>query len=134
MTSISPAAQKKLRGAMERLLAGTPQRTDGRLTKTNLAAEAGLSRATMNRATEILKEWNQQVTGRAPRVAGLHEAQEDNHQLRQTIVALRARNADLEKQAQAAATVIAELDAQLQAAREHHTGPTPLRGSSSTRH
>jgi len=45
----------------DRLLAGRPQRTDGRLIKDNLWKEAGLSRATMNRAVRILAEWNCRV-------------------------------------------------------------------------
>jgi hypothetical protein len=55
---VSPSAAKRLRDAMDRLLAGRPQRTDGRLIKDNLWKEAGLSRATMNRAARILAEWN----------------------------------------------------------------------------
>ncbi|MGW0770070.1 hypothetical protein [Streptomyces sp. NPDC002676] len=43
---------------MTRLLAGQPQRTDGALTKENLAREAGVSHATVHRATTILAEWN----------------------------------------------------------------------------
>jgi hypothetical protein len=43
MTSVSPATEMKLRDAMQRLLAGKPQRTDGRLTKTDLHLEAGVS-------------------------------------------------------------------------------------------
>ncbi len=37
---VSPATETKLRAAMQRLLDGTPQRTDGALTKENLAREA----------------------------------------------------------------------------------------------
>jgi hypothetical protein len=58
---VSPSAAKRLRDAMDRLLAGRPQRTDGRLIKDNLWKEAGLSRATMNRAARILAEWNCRV-------------------------------------------------------------------------
>ena len=58
---MSPRAAKRLREAMDRLLAGRPQRTDGRLIKDNLWKEAGLSRATMNRAARILAEWNTRV-------------------------------------------------------------------------
>lgn len=58
---VSPGAAKRLRDAMDRLLAGRPQRTDGRLNKDNLWKEAGLSRATMNRAVRILAEWNRRV-------------------------------------------------------------------------
>jgi hypothetical protein len=59
---VSPSAAKRLRDAMDRLLVGRPQRTDGRLIKDNLWKEAGLSRATMNRAVRILAEWNCGVT------------------------------------------------------------------------
>jgi hypothetical protein len=45
---VSPRAAKRLRDAMDRLLAGRPQRTDGRLLKENLWKEAEVSRATMN--------------------------------------------------------------------------------------
>ena len=58
---VSPRAAKRLRDAMDRLLAGRPQRTNGRLIKDNLWKEADLSRATMNRATRILVEWNSRV-------------------------------------------------------------------------
>ncbi len=58
---VSPRAAKRLRDAMDRLLAGRPQRTDGRLIKDNLWKEASLSRATMNRADQILAEWNSRV-------------------------------------------------------------------------
>ena len=69
---VSPRAAKCLREAMDRLLAGRPQRTDGRLIKDNLWKEAGLSRATMNRAVRILAEWNCRVAecdGFTPREA-----------------------------------------------------------------
>ena len=69
---VSPRAAKQLRDAMDRLLAGRPQRTDGRLIKDNLWKEADLSRATMNRAVQILAEWNRRVAecdGFTPREA-----------------------------------------------------------------
>jgi hypothetical protein len=42
-------------------LTGAARHTDGQLTKQNLWKEAGVSRATMNRAHTILAEWNDQV-------------------------------------------------------------------------
>ena len=69
---VSRRAAKRLRDAMDRLLAGRPQRTDGRLIKDNLWKEAGLSRATMNRAVQILAEWDSRVAecgGFTPREA-----------------------------------------------------------------
>lgn len=42
---------------MARLLDGRPERTDGALTVSNLAREAGVSRATANRAVDLLAEF-----------------------------------------------------------------------------
>jgi hypothetical protein len=58
---VSPATETKLRQAMERLLNGDPQHTDGALTKENLAREAAVSHATVHRAETVLSEWNDRV-------------------------------------------------------------------------
>jgi hypothetical protein len=58
---VSAGTAKLLRNAMDRLLAGRPQRTDGRLIKDNLWKEADVSRATMNRATRVMSEWDARV-------------------------------------------------------------------------
>jgi hypothetical protein len=50
---------------MGRLFTGQPTRTDGKLTKKKLWREAGVGRATMNRATAVLAEWDNRV-GRSP--------------------------------------------------------------------
>lgn len=59
---VSPRTAAALHEAMERLLAGRPQRTDGRLVKDNLWKEAGVSRATMNRAHRVMADWDTRVT------------------------------------------------------------------------
>lgn len=116
-TGISLATEHKLRDAMGRLLAGLATRTDGKLTKTNLAREAGVSRATVNRATAIMTEWDTIVADRRPRSPDLARLEGKVQSLQATVTDLRARNAALQAQNQAAATVIAELHAQLQTAR-----------------
>ncbi|OLT34620.1 hypothetical protein [Mycobacteroides abscessus] len=129
MTAVSPATEKKLRDAMQRLLAGQPKRTDGRLTKTNLHVEAGVSRATMNRAEAVIADWNAAVgTQAAPRDAQIIELQEAVSTLKQTIVTLRQRNTELERKNQAAVTLTAELHTQLRAVRgdEPQGTVTPL--------
>jgi chromosome segregation ATPase len=129
MTAVSPATEKKLRDAMQRLLQGTPKQTDGRLTKSNLHAEAGVSRATMNRAAAVIAEWKTAVcTQPAPRDSQLVELQDTVSKLKQTIANLRQRNTELDRRNQAAVTVIAELTAQLRATRGYEpTGTvTPL--------
>lgn len=118
MTAVSPASEKKLRDAMQRLLTGQSRRTDGRLTKANLHVEAGVSRATMNRAGAVLADWNTAVGARvAPRDSQIIELQGIVTKLKQTIATLRQSNTDLERKNQAAVTVIAELHSQLQASR-----------------
>jgi hypothetical protein len=103
---------------MQRLFAGTAKRTDGRLTKANLHIEAGVSRATMNRAAAVIAEWNTAVgTQSAPRDAPLVELQDTVCKLKQTIAKLRQHNTELERRNQAAVTVIAELNAQLRTTR-----------------
>ncbi|MGL6236146.1 MAG: hypothetical protein ACRC20_12475 [Segniliparus sp.] len=58
---VSPDTATRLLSAMDRLLAGRPQRTDGRLIKDNLWREAQVSRTTMNRATSILAQWDERI-------------------------------------------------------------------------
>ena len=50
------STEKKLRAALDRLIAGTAVRTDGRLTVSGLAREAELSRATAHRYPAVLKD------------------------------------------------------------------------------
>ena len=61
MKPVSAATELALHEAMGRLLNGCPRVTDGRLTVVNLAIEAGISRATANRASEVLEAFRQAV-------------------------------------------------------------------------
>lgn len=115
--AVSPKADKALREAMERLFAGHPVRTDGKLTKQNLWREADVSRATMNRATAVLTDWDNLVNQSS--------ASERNQKLTEEISRLRRRLNDnrterqeLQDQVDAAATVIAALLAENAALRE----------------
>jgi alpha-L-fucosidase len=63
---VSPRTATALHDAMNRLLAGQPQHTDGQLTKANLGREAGISHATLHRAKTILAEWDTAVAAREP--------------------------------------------------------------------
>lgn len=107
-------ADRKLRSAMARLLAGTARNCDGKLTKANLAREAQVSPATMYRAHEVLAEWDREVTAKSPRnstaarlEAQLAESRAHNRKLEES-------NTELRRQLRAAATVIAELTARLE--------------------
>lgn len=61
MKPVSAATEQALREAMGRLLEGCPRVADGRLTVVNLAIEAGVSRATANRAFEVLEAFRHTV-------------------------------------------------------------------------
>jgi small-conductance mechanosensitive channel len=128
---VSPATETKLRAAMQRLLNGTPQRTDGALTKENLAREAAVSHATVHRAETILSEWNARVDQPAARttpdapgddiITGLRAALRDASQkittLNGRLDALAAVTANLYRENQA-----------LRAALDHRTQLAPLPG------
>jgi hypothetical protein len=53
---VSTSTEQALRLALTRIVSGNASRTDGLLTVANLAREAGVSRATANRAPAILAE------------------------------------------------------------------------------
>ncbi|UQR64878.1 hypothetical protein LRP30_06140 [Bradyrhizobium sp. C-145] len=78
---IGSKSEAALRAAMARLLDGRPERTDGALTVANLAREAGVSRATANRAADLLAEF---------RAAEAHQRRSSPHALKQRIRTLEA--------------------------------------------
>lgn len=127
--TVSPASEKRLRDAMERLLAGTPQRTDGRLIKENLYKEAGVSRATMNRATSLLTEWETKSAGPQPRDRTIEQLKTADREHKAAIKLLRQKIRELEDHLTAAATTIGELHIENQILR----GEDPTRNVSPLR-
>jgi hypothetical protein len=119
MTSptVSAKTEQALRKAMERLFTGQPTHTDGKLTKNNLWREAGVSRATMNRATAVLAEWDNRV-GRSPTSLRDQHQHEEITRLRRQLRGNRQERQRLQQQVDAAATVIATLLAENAALRE----------------
>lgn len=103
------SSEVKLRAAMERLLAGKPERTDGRLIKENLYREAGVSRATMNRTSAVLEEWTRKVDGTQPRDKEIENLKRQLTERRSELRQLRERVKDLEAHLTIAATAVAEL-------------------------
>jgi hypothetical protein len=105
---VKPSTETALRAAADRLLAGAPTCTDGRLIKDNLWKEAGVSRATMNRAAAVLAEWDERVSAAASHADACRHASA----LAETKAALatsRQRCRELQERLDAAATVIAIL-------------------------
>jgi methyl-accepting chemotaxis protein len=121
--SVSSAARQRLREAMQRLLAGSPRHTDGKLTKNNLYREAQVSRATMNRAGDVLAEWDAQA-GASPAAAATRRRDDELGRLRHALTTSRTRCRDLQDQVDAAATVIAALAAENVALRRQAANAT----------
>ncbi|MET9881462.1 hypothetical protein ABZZ36_43905 [Actinacidiphila glaucinigra] len=114
---VSARAEQALRQAMERLFTGKPTRTDGKLTKNNLWREAQVSRATINRATAVLAEWDARIS-KSP--VSLHDQKqaETITLLRRQLEQNRRERQQLQDRVDASATVIAVLLAENAALRE----------------
>jgi hypothetical protein len=106
---VSPRTAAALHEAMERLLAGRPQRTDGRLVKDNLWKEAGVSRATMNRAHRVMADWDTRVTECGGMTPGEARKNDELTQLRAKLADRTRECTLLNHQLDAAATAIAAL-------------------------
>jgi septal ring factor EnvC (AmiA/AmiB activator) len=83
MTTPAPDERDRIRAAMDRILAGTPERSNGALTVVALALEAGVTRnALTQRHTDLKNDFYQRIRERgAP--------SEDEARLRATIARLR---------------------------------------------
>lgn len=53
----SSKTERLLFDALDRLVAGDPRKTDGKVTQENIAKEAGVSRATFNRYDKVVQEY-----------------------------------------------------------------------------
>lgn len=107
--SVSPRTDKSLRQAMERLLAGKSLHTDGRLIKDNLWKEAKVSRATMNRAPQIMAEWNATIAERGDLTTEQARHADELAKLRRKLADKTQDANELRRKLDAAATVIATL-------------------------
>ncbi|MDQ6616974.1 MAG: hypothetical protein M3083_20055 [Actinomycetota bacterium] len=111
---------------MERLLAGTAVSTDGALTFENLHAEAGVSRATMNRSRAVIRfrERIEVVDRRSPEMRSKDELIAMlEAELKQRTTELR----EVTRRLDAAATVIVALHSENDTFRSPEPSPvTPL--------
>ncbi len=83
MKPVSHPTEQALRAAFARLVARNALQTDGRLTVANLAREAGVSRATANRAPLLLSDLRDMAKAQKPKEAEHspgHEVHEERSQ------------------------------------------------------
>ena len=107
--TVSDRAHQALVDAMERLVQGRPRVTDGAMTKENLYREAGVSRATMNRDTEVMTAWDEHVAAHGRRTVGEARRDADLAELARKLKAKTAECTELQRRLDAAAGVIAAL-------------------------
>ncbi|MCX4669635.1 hypothetical protein OG453_23615 [Streptomyces sp. NBC_01381] len=119
MSEASPAAVQALRDAMTRLMEGRPKATDGKMTKENLYREAGVSRATMNRATVVMAEWDAYLDQHGRRTVGESRRDAEITELQRKLKAKTQECTQLQQKLEAAATVIGALHHDNEAMREH---------------
>jgi uncharacterized coiled-coil protein SlyX len=106
---VSPATAAALRAAMNRLFAGKPQRTDGRLVKENLRREADVSHATMHRALKIMAEWDDLKAIRGGVTVGEARRDDEIDKLKTRLAEKTRECTRLQQQLDAAANAIAAL-------------------------
>jgi hypothetical protein len=106
---VSAATERKLRGAMQRLLDGVPLRTDGAITKENLAREANVSHASVYRAETVLAEWDAKVALPVVRSVGEVRRDETIAELQTKLRTANRRITELNGKLDALASVTANL-------------------------
>jgi hypothetical protein len=107
--AVSAATERKLREAMQRLLDGVPLRTDGAITKENLAREADVSHASVYRATTVLADWDAKVALPIVRSVGEVRRDEAIAELQTKLRAANRRITELNGKLDALASVTANL-------------------------
>lgn len=129
----TPADREAIRAAMDRLLAGTPLRSDGALTVVSLAAEADVKRHVLtHRHTDLKDEFYARVRAQGHTPASEAKLRVDLEDTRKRLAEAREENRRLRETAEAFARVVNVLTAendQLKAERDTQRGRkvTPLR-------
>ncbi len=103
--TVSLITERKLRVAMDHLCNGTSQSTNGQLTISNLAKEAGVSRATANRAETVLAEFHNRTTALAETPDKLRDR---NHELEHRLAQMTTEKNQIIANLQTTVTLLAQ--------------------------
>lgn len=106
--AVSLTTEHKLRAAMDRLYEGTSVCTDGRLSVSNLAKEAGVSRATANRAEAVLAEFHNRTLALQETPERLTGLREQNRELERRLTTMTAEKNQVIAGLQATVTLLAQ--------------------------
>ncbi len=106
--TVSLTTERKLRDAMDRLCNGTSQRTNGQLTVSNLAKEAGISRATANRAEAVLAEFHNRIIAFQETPEKLPGLRDQNRELERRLAQVTAEKNQIIADLQATVALLAQ--------------------------
>src|SRR5258708_7093151 len=106
--AVSLRTEQKLRAAMGRLCNGTSPRTNGQLTVSNLAKEAGVSRATANRAEAVLIEFHNRIVSFQETPEKLPGLRDQNRELERRLAQVTAEKNQIIAGLQATVTLLAQ--------------------------
>ena len=106
--TVSLTTERKLRDAMDRLCNGTSQRTNGQLTVSNLAKEAGVSRATANRADTVLAEFHNRIIAFQETPEKLPGLRDQNRELERRLAQVTAEKNQIIADLQATVALLAQ--------------------------
>ena len=106
--AVSLTTEQKLRAAMDRLCNRMSQRTNGQLTVSNLAKEAGVSRATANRAEAVLAEFHNRITALRETPEKLPGLCDQNRELERRLTQVTAEKNQIIADLQATVTLLAQ--------------------------
>jgi len=125
--------RREIEAAMDRLLNGTPLRSDGKLTIVTLAAEAGVKRhALTHKHTDLKDLFNARVKAQHSAPASEAALREQNQELRRKLDDMRAERDEYKQAADALARALNVLTAENDELRRRSnrtrefTGPRPL--------
>jgi len=93
---------------MDHLCNGTSQRTNGQLTVSNLAKEAGVSRATANRAEAVLAEFHNRTVALAETPEKLPGLRDQNRELERRLAQVTAEKNQIIADLQATVALLAQ--------------------------
>jgi len=93
---------------MDHLCNGTSQSTNGQLTISNLAKEAGVSRATANRAETVLAEFHNRTTALAETPDKFPGLRDRNHELEHRLAQMTTEKNQIIANLQTTVTLLAQ--------------------------
>jgi hypothetical protein len=106
--AVSLTTEQKLRAAMDRLCNGISLHTNGQLTVSNLTKEAGVGRATANRAEAVLADFHNRIVALQETPEKFPGLRDQNRELEHRLVQMTTEKNQIIADLQATVTLLAQ--------------------------